>query len=173
MRLREGAWEPWSLRHAFLDCGRALPRAHLERIDWMTEWARKTLSRRWTQAFLEAPPPPRVGPRTLSQQWGPHPSHHLRMLRGACTVLGVSGLEWSEASRRAVETSDHPYCRAAAGGAVRCITALLGSVGNSSALERVLSSLTGSPWPCEGHPLGLGKLLGRGWCGGVGRYQGL
>ena len=95
------------------------------------------------------------------------------MLRGACTVLGVRGLEWSQASRRAVETSDHPYCRAAAGGAVRCITALLGSVGNSSALERGLSSLTGSPWPCEGHPLGLGELLGRGWCGGRGRYQGL
>lgn len=112
-----------------------------------------------------------MGPRTLSQQWGPHPSHHLRMLRGACTVLGVSGLEWSEASRRAVETPDHPFCRAAAGAAVRCVTALWGSMGNSSVLKRVRSSLTASPWPCEGHPRALGSRWAED-CVGVGEVPG-
>ena len=172
VRLREGAWEPWSLKHAFLDWGRALPRGHLGGEDRLDEGVgqedcpgggpRPFWKRRHPKHFVQE-----VGPRTLSQQWGPHPSHHLRMLRGACIVLGVSGLEWSEASRRAVETPDHPFCRAAAEGAVRCVTALWGSMGNSSALERVRSSLTASPWPCEGHPRALGSRWAED-CVGVG-----
>lgn len=41
----------------------------------MTEWARKTLSRRWTQAFLEAPPLPtlRSGSQDSVSVVGPPP----------------------------------------------------------------------------------------------------
>ena len=89
-----------------------------------------------------------MGLGILCLQWGPLPSHHRRMLRGARPSPGVGLLEHgqppeeAEASRRAVGTREHPSCRAVAGGSVRYATALWGSRGNAPALDHVLSCLT-------------------------------